>query len=374
MRHGADIDQVAGNYPDLTPLCLTIAQPRTSSQRNLDIALRIASSYALPRTVRVLLSRAADPASAGYGLSSLHIAVTRRLPWKTFAYVQNKLHSKWLLEDDPEVSRAWGSMITETVSELLRFGAPVELPTVTARAHECTHLCWRSLDCDHRGQTALHLACGSGIKDIVCLLLEHGADPSATNDDRYTPLYYALVQGHKEIAQKLLDGFEAQTVNPIVFLPQLSTALHVASRYAFSDMVSDILQREANPDVEDIDGKTPLHEVLGQTQASREKDVVESLKCLNRFGADPDTPSYPQSPSAMATMHPFKGVREMFRPVVEESFIAVSTDCYAPHDGVNSSGQHLSNWIGEGLRPLYAREKYTPMWVLVIPFTAHQTY
>ncbi len=86
--------------------------------------------------------------------------------------------------------------MVETVSELQQFGAQIHLRTETGRIHQCGYLCWRSVDCGHRGQTALHLACASGIQEVVLLLLLSGADPFCPNDDGYTPLYYALVQGH----------------------------------------------------------------------------------------------------------------------------------------------------------------------------------
>ncbi|KAM7186712.1 hypothetical protein V8F20_011284 [Naviculisporaceae sp. PSN 640] len=380
---GADIDQVSKNYPDLTTLCLTLARPETASQRNLDVALRIASSYAFPRTTRVLLEHGANPNIMNLGLSALHIAVARRLPWRTFRPVHTSIHLGFFIMEDPyqawspeitqylnpevaedldsEVTAGWSSAITDTASRLLESGAQVDLPTDTARSHQCTNACWQSLDCDHRGQIALHLACGGGIMDLVCLLLDYGADPSATNSEGYTPLYYALVQGHGDVAKKLLDILEAKDLNPIVSHFQLSTALHVACRYAFSDIVEYILERGADPDVVDKNGKTPLHEVLGQTRAIHERDIFRTLECLDRFGANPDVTTYQQSPSAMAKIHPFQGVRDMFRPSLGEKVVAVSADCYSRQKRINPSSRRGRQKLPEDERPRSLTSECNPV-------------
>lgn len=351
MKHGANMDQSLGDYPDLTPLCLTISQSQTSSQRDLDSALRIASSYALPRTTRFLLARGADANAMNYGIAALHAALVRRLPWQMLERVRqyNIPHTKmssFLLHgaEDTEVIRR--SMIMQTVSELLKFGAQVQLRTTTSRIHMCNHRCWRSLDCDHRGQTALHLACASGIKEVVFLLFKSGADPSLPNDDGYTPLYYALVQEHGHIAQALLNRIP-HTTNPIVFLPHQTTALHVACRYAFSQMVVVLLEGRADANVLDINGRTPLHEVLGQTQPEREKDVITTLNHLDRFEADPNITSNAQSPWQLAQTHPFKQVREMFT-WIEERIIPMKASRYIRSSALEE--QMLENRSGDNPR------------------------
>jgi|WetSurMetagenome_2_1015567.scaffolds.fasta_scaffold32982_3 ankyrin repeat protein len=55
------------------------------------------------------------------------------------------------------------------------------------------------------GATPLHLAAASGHKDIVELLLAHGADVNAIDgDDGWTPLHWAANGGHKDAAELLL--------------------------------------------------------------------------------------------------------------------------------------------------------------------------
>jgi ankyrin repeat protein len=56
---------------------------------------------------------------------------------------------------------------------------------------------------DKGGFTPLHWAASSGHKDVAELLLAHGADVNAKNNNDWTPLYYAVSGGHKDVAQLL---------------------------------------------------------------------------------------------------------------------------------------------------------------------------
>jgi len=56
-----------------------------------------------------------------------------------------------------------------------------------------------------RHQTGLHLAAYFGVKVIVQLLLELGADVTAADPNRWTPLHSACSSGHLEVVQLLLE-------------------------------------------------------------------------------------------------------------------------------------------------------------------------
>jgi ankyrin repeat protein len=53
------------------------------------------------------------------------------------------------------------------------------------------------------GETPLHLAAAFGRKDAVELLLDHGADPSATDGDGRTPAELAAARGHQDVVRLL---------------------------------------------------------------------------------------------------------------------------------------------------------------------------
>jgi hypothetical protein len=62
---------------------------------------------------------------------------------------------------------------------------------------------------DFEGITALHWACSTGSLDVVQqLLINAGADPNLMEVDggRLTPLDYAIIGGHQDVAQLLIEN------------------------------------------------------------------------------------------------------------------------------------------------------------------------
>jgi ankyrin repeat protein len=65
------------------------------------------------------------------------------------------------------------------------------------------------------GRTALAMASWRGQTEVVRLLLEKGADRTATNNEEDTPLHEACWRGYDEVAELLLDEqFPSTTVGP----------------------------------------------------------------------------------------------------------------------------------------------------------------
>ncbi|KAH8600691.1 ankyrin repeat-containing domain protein [Bisporella sp. PMI_857] len=254
MKSGANISQKVKEYPDLMPLYLTLPRSLSSSQEELDLALRIACSYALPKTVNFLLNRGANLNTVSkYGTAAIHTAVMRLL----------------------------------SLSTLLKFGADIELRTQTSRMHKCDPKCWRSIDCDYQGQNALHIASAAGILVVVSCLLRAGANPNLPDEQGCTALCAALVQGHKITAHHILKSCD-NNLNPIVNIREQTTALHIACRFSFSEMVEILLRRGASANVIDSYGRTPLHNVLMWARSDREEEVILTLNHLAKFGADSD--------------------------------------------------------------------------------------
>lgn len=295
VKLGADVDHDVGCFPELPALCLALARAKFNPQKEKDAALRIACSNALPRTVAHLLVRGADPNSVGpFGMGALHVTLKR--PPSSSSY-----------QDQESIDE---SNILLILRLLLDYGATVDLPTQTTRVHRCDPQCWKSIQCGHRGQTALHLAAANGLPGCTRLLLDDGANNCQQNADGYTPLYGAICQAREEVVSVLLACSSEE--NPVVEFPRGATALHIACRFAYTDMVKQIVLRGADVDAVDSHGSSPLHEVLRQMGPGRTADVVETLRFLAQHGADPDITSKLPTPREQTDAHPFPEVRNMF--------------------------------------------------------------
>lgn len=308
VKYGTDVWEGGGDYPDIMPLYLAIANPQGT--KNLGAALRIASSYALSRTCEYLLSRGADPnCLSRFGLAAIHLAVRSRPRWRNFGLLVEHLAMR--IGSNYE-NILWRSMLASTASALLRFGADPNLRSATSRVHVCGQKCWCSPDCEHQGQAVLHFACGSGQRSVVSLLLKHGADPKTADDDGYLPLFSALCQDHHDVALQLLQD-DVNPANPIIVQPYQSTALHVSCRFASVEVVSLLLERGADPNVADRVGQTPLHELLGQGCWELQDRILEILPLLDTYGVVADVKVQGgMTARQIAAAHPFSSIREFF--------------------------------------------------------------
>ena len=111
----------------------------------------------------------------------------------------------WIRDPDDPRSRFWRSYQPEQArAKPLHYAALCGVQDVAAFL-----INERLQDVNVRGfdkkETPLHVASRLGHVDIVRLLLEHGADAQAQDDDKRTPLLLASLNGHLEAARVLLE-------------------------------------------------------------------------------------------------------------------------------------------------------------------------
>jgi uncharacterized protein len=252
---------------------------RDSSGRTPLFAALEHGADALP-LVRALVAHGADAEAVDVngetplGLALEHAVLERWLDWNGWQRPRRPLRG------DDLIHAAKQGQDT-AVRRLLELGFPVD-----AR--------------DAQGATALLHACGAGHRDVAATLIDAGADLSASASNGMTPLAAAVaarrealvalliehsadvnqrlpgdatalmiaaVQGYPEIAEQLLDaGADANAVDA-----RGHSALHAGSQFGFEQndslrarrLFDALLKRNADPNLVDSEGKTPLLLLLG---------------------------------------------------------------------------------------------------------------
>jgi ankyrin repeat protein len=117
------------------------------------------------------------------------------------------------------------------------------------------------------GSTAFLLALARQNPDIAWLLLDHNPDVHTRDKHDYTPLHFAVRNGHLAICRILLErNVEVNSRNH-----NGSTPLLYASEYGTPDLVQLLLEHNADVHVRDADGDTLLHcaAIEGQLEVAR---------------------------------------------------------------------------------------------------------
>lgn len=169
---------------------------------------------------------------------------------------------------------------------------------------------------DTRGFTPLKIAIEEGYEDLAAWLLERGADPHAADARKEPPLAAcarlgrnalfdrlmglappksalnralgaAVVAGRSALARRLL----AARANPNARIRRISPILIRAIDKRDVELVQDLLDHGANPNVEDPLGWTPLCDAVSVAEPGDEperREYPELVGALLRAGADPN--------------------------------------------------------------------------------------
>ena len=113
--------------------------------------------------------------------------------------------------------------------------------------------------------TLLHTAATAGSKDMVELLVTKGADVNAEDSEGGTPLWYAKGKNHTDVVE-LLNKYGARSEMPV-------QALLDAVRDGRIEQVKTLIEKGANMNARDYQGRTPLH----LAAAKGDTDIAELL-------------------------------------------------------------------------------------------------
>jgi len=111
-------------------------------------------------------------------------------------------------------------------------------------------------DQDENGFTALHYSVPCGSIRIVKALLSAGADVNARTNEGVTPLQMSVTMdcGRPEIALTLIDAGADVSATADGY-----SALEIATTESSIDVMKALLEKGADPNVQDKHGDTPLH-------------------------------------------------------------------------------------------------------------------
>uniref|UniRef100_A0A1A9VK18 ANK_REP_REGION domain-containing protein n=1 Tax=Glossina austeni TaxID=7395 RepID=A0A1A9VK18_GLOAU len=119
---------------------------------------------------------------------------------------------------------------------------------------------------DEGGRTLLHWAAERGYVEIVNTLLGKGANVNAKNDKRETPLYLAVESVRVDVVKALIkEGADVNkargftNLNDETYALLKNAALLEAAKNDDVDEVTRLISSGANVNVQDKDGRTPLH-------------------------------------------------------------------------------------------------------------------
>lgn len=151
--------------------------------------------------------------------------------------------------------------------------------------------------------TLLHIAAQNGHKDVAELLINKDVDVHAKNKFVLTPLHYAATKGHEDLAELLIEN--GADVN--VKSGFQDTPLHKAASQGHKDVVELLIDMGAEVNANNEHKETPLHLAASQGH----KDVA---KLLIGKGADVNAKgNFAWSPLHYATGRDFYFMADLFR-------------------------------------------------------------
>src|SRR6267142_1800548 len=123
--------------------------------------------------------------------------------------------------------------------------------------------------------TPLHMALRSGDVDLARLLVEHGADTTARDNDGLTPLHLAVQKGSVVLARLLVEHGADVTAQD----NHRSTLLHLAVQKGSVDLAGLLVGHGADVKAQDNYGTTLLHLAV-------QKGSEDLARFLVKHGAD----------------------------------------------------------------------------------------
>ncbi|KAL4657666.1 B-cell lymphoma 3 protein [Arapaima gigas] len=188
---------------------------------------------------------------------------------------------------------------------------------------------------DRNGQTAAHLCCEHGLRTCLELILKHPAALACLKVRNYeglTPLHLAVQRGDKELVRLLLD--HGADIDAVDFKSGRSPLIHAVENNNM-EMISILIQNGSNVNAQSYSGNTALHSACGRGQ-------VEAVRMLLRNGADSSLKNYHNDTALMVAKN--KKVTDVLRGKGSRNqnpkLVEPSCDSLSPQRCTPQSRQH----------------------------------
>lgn len=107
-------------------------------------------------------------------------------------------------------------------------------------------------------QPLIHIAALLGHSELIEYFVQKGINPNLENNDGYSPIHLAIINGHIDIVRILIENAgispehrESKNLK--------ATLMHFAAIYGRDDIIQFLVEKSANLNLLDNSGKTPLH-------------------------------------------------------------------------------------------------------------------
>ncbi|XP_054631830.1 ankyrin repeat domain-containing protein 62-like [Dunckerocampus dactyliophorus] len=162
---------------------------------------------------------------------------------------------------------------------------------------------------DKQNRTALHLACASGMVEVVKFLVENRAKLNVVDNLNRSPLIKAVEGQNEDIVEFLLEN----NADPNLMDVKGNTALHLASSIPSISIVLMLVKHNADINAQNQEGLSPL------TVAAQE-DNIDVADFLLKKGADVNIlDDNKRSPLMVAASHGHSDMVQLLLPFQEDT-------------------------------------------------------
>ncbi|XP_033754374.1 ankyrin repeat domain-containing protein 27-like isoform X2 [Pecten maximus] len=133
---------------------------------------------------------------------------------------------------------------------------------------------------DYLSYTPLHLACQKGHQNIILLLVHFNADCTQTDGEGNTPLHLCVDNGHEDCVKAMVFLDHAKTKLDVnTQNVRGDTAIHLAAKWGYENIVSILLENDAQPSLRNRKKQTPFN----IAQSSKVQELLKMAASLPRL-------------------------------------------------------------------------------------------